>query len=492
MFADREPRAVASIVRSALEHEVKLQAGDDFSGIRFDGRELPGRTLWSTYFDTEDLRLARGSITLRLRRESGDPEAAGAWQLKLPRGDARREMEWDAPDTRIPRDVEQLLLAYTRGAPLVAVATLRQERSGVMVERDGADVASVVHDAVDVLEDGRPVASFEELEVELADGGRKDLARLEAELRRAGAVDPDGRPKLMHALDLPAPEPPAKPRKRADEQLAAALRDQYREILRHDPGTRLGDDPEELHDQRVAVRRLRALLRAGRPMLDRAWADGLRSSLRPAGEALAEVRDLDVLVADLEHRASELEDAERAGATDILDLLHVRREQAQADLLMQLSDAWYVSLLNRVQMATDEPRITGCVSPSKVLLKEHKRARKRARRAPAGTASAAQLHELRKAVKHARYAAELAAATGTKGASRYVNQAKKVQDILGSHQDAVVASATLAELRPDLHRPMARAALDSLAEQQEQRVLAARDALPKAWRRLDKLARRVG
>ena len=37
-------------------------------------------------------------------------------------------------------------------------------------------------------------------------------------------------------------------------------------MLAHDPGTRLGTDPESLHDMRVAVRRARALLRAGAPL----------------------------------------------------------------------------------------------------------------------------------------------------------------------------------------------------------------------------------
>ncbi|MFL6050670.1 MAG: CHAD domain-containing protein [Gaiellales bacterium] len=474
---------------AALEQEIKLQAGDEFPGIPLPGRELPARTLWSTYFDTEQLRLAGSSITLRRRVESADGDGPGAWQLKLPCGDDRLELEWDAPDVRVPRELEQLLLAHTRGAPLVAVATLRQERAGVMVERDGTDVAMVLHDTVEVREDGEVVDLFEELEVELVEGNRADLKWLESELRNVGAVDPDGRPKVLQALDVPARRAAAMPRKRSDEQLAAALRDQYYEILRHDPGTRLGD-AEQLHDHRVAVRRLRALLRAGRPMLDRQWADGLRDALKPAGEALGRVRDLDVLVADVEQRSAALEDRERAGATDISDLLRDRRAGAQTMLLSELSDSRYLSLLNRLQAATDEPRIIAVESPAKMLRKEHRRARRRARRASPDTASAAELHELRKAVKHARYAAELAAASGVKGARGYVKRAKTVQDILGDHQDGVVAARVLADLDHELQRPMAHAAVDSLIEQQESRKLAARKALPKAWRRLDKRARR--
>jgi CHAD domain-containing protein len=217
----------------------------------------------------------------------------------------------------------------------------------------------------------------------------------------------------------------------------------------------------------------------------------LRDALKPAGEALAQVRDLDVLIADVEERAAGLGYGERAGATDISELLRARRESVQATLLRQLSDSWYLSLLNRLEAATDEPRITRAASPAKMLRKEHKRAARRARRAPAATAADGELHELRKAVKHARYAAELAEATGVTGASAYVKRAKQVQDILGDHQDAVVAAHVLADLDADLHRPLAHAAADRLLEEQESRKLATRKALPNAWRRLAKQARRL-
>ena len=442
------------------------------------------------YFDTEQLRLAGSWDHVAASRRERRGDGVGAWQLKLPHGDERLELEWDAPDVRVPAAIEQLLLAHTRGAPLVVVATLRQERAGVVVERDGTDVAMVVHDTVEVLEDGEVVEGFEELEVELVEGSQADLERLEAELRSVGAVDPDGRPKMLQALDVPVPTAPPTPKKRCDEQLAVALRNQYCEILRNDPGTRLGD-PEQLHGQRVAIRRLRALLRAGRPMLDRQWADGLRDALKPAGEALGRVRDLDVLLAEVEQRVAALDDSEQAGATDISDLLRARRTSAQAMLVSQLSESRYLSLLNRLQVATDKPRIIATESPAKMLGKEHRRARRQARQAPPDTASNAELHELRKAVKHARYAAELAAAAGVKGACGYAKRAKKVQDILGAHQDGVVASRVLADLDHELHRPMAHAAGDTLIEQQESRKLAARKALPKAWRRLDKQAQRI-
>jgi CHAD domain-containing protein len=54
-----------------------------------------------------------------------------------------------------------------------------------------------------------------------------------------------------------------------------------------------------------------------------------------------------------------------------------------------------------------------------------------------------QLHSVRKVVKRARYAAELADAAGVSGMRGYVKRAKTVQAVLGERQDAVVAAEVL-------------------------------------------------
>jgi CHAD domain-containing protein len=472
-------------MKTALEREVKLRPGPEFSRFELPGRELAERLLASTYYDTDDLRLAAGSITLR-RRVQGEGDPA-VWQLKLGAGADRLELEWDAGglDAGVPADAARLVLAHSRGRPLVAVATLRTRRSGVLVQKAGVDVAEVVLDAVDVVDNGHTVESFDEIEVELVEGDGRALRKLERRLRRAGAVDPDGRPKVMQALDTPIG---GRPDTSAGDGpagcLAAALRRNYRDVLDHDPGTRLGTDPEQLHDHRVAVRRLRELLRAGRPLVDRTWADGLRDALRPAGRALANVRDLDVVVAGVERQAAALADMERAGATDVLELVHQRRDRAHAELVAALSEAWYVSLLNRLEIAVAEPRLSQGGSVAKVVRKEHRRSRRLAHDLPKHP-SDAQLHGLRKAVKRARYAAELAGAAGVSGMHRYVKRAKALQDVLGEHQDAVIATEVLRSVDGELHRPMAHMAVTALIDAQQARKSAARRAFPRAWRRLD-------
>ncbi|MCI0546219.1 MAG: CHAD domain-containing protein, partial [Candidatus Rokubacteria bacterium] len=86
----------------------------------------------------------------------------------------------------------------------------------------------------------------------------------------------------------------------------AAMRAQVDVIQARARRARAGRDPEDLHQMRVAVRRLRAILRAGRPLFERRWVDGLRRELDWLGTALGEVRDLDILRAQLGPRVAAL------------------------------------------------------------------------------------------------------------------------------------------------------------------------------------------
>src|SRR6185437_975074 len=438
-------------MKSGTEREVKLRTGPGMRRVELAGRPMAARTLTSIYHDTDDLRLARAGITLRLRLSG---EEQGVWQLKLPRDAAREELEWPAPSRRVPREVKALLVAHTRGRPLVAVATLRAERSGVVVSGRGVDIAEVVDDRVDVLADDAVVDRFEEIEVELVDGDQDDLERLERLLIEAGARTSDAPPKLFRALGG-RPRSGVKVKARgARRVLARGLLEQYAELLAHDPGTRLGADPEALHDHRSAARRLRAQLRAGRPLLDRTWADELRAALKRVGRTLAPARDLDVLIAQVEEDRTRLPVRERRGAAGVVEALHARRARAQTELLAELSEPWYVSTLNRVEGAVAGPRFAGSGS-------------------------------LRRAVRNGRYAAELAAAGGDRKARRYAKRAKALQDVLGEHQDAVVATAMLTEVGRDLSRPGARTACAALVELQAERRAAARHRVAKGWKRLE-------
>jgi CHAD domain-containing protein len=467
-------------VKSGVEREVKLRPGPGFRRVELEGRPIEVRTLTSIYHDTDDLRLGQAGITLRLRLQEPDP----VWQLKLPRAAGRCELEWPAPDRRVPAEVAALLLAHTRGRPLEAVATLRTERSGVVVTDGGTDVAEMTDDRVEVVDGDEVVDEFEEIEVELVDGDAEALGRLERLLLDAGARPSDAPPKVFRALGgVPARRTRVKAKGRR-RVLAEALAAQYAELLAQDPRTRLGADPEALHDHRSAVRRLRALLRAGRPLLDRAWADELRRSLKRVGRALAEARDLDVLIARIEDDRGRLTGSARAGADDVLEALRARRERLQRELVASISEPWYVSTLNRLEAAVADPHFAGSGSLRRGVRRDHRRARKIARKlSPSPTDG--ELHALRRAVRNGRYSAELAEAGGSRKAGRYGKRAKALQDILGEHQDAVVAASVLADVDRDLTRPPAHGACAALAEMQAERRAATRTRIAQAWKRLE-------
>ena len=302
----------------------------------------------SVYHDTADHRLARHHVTLRRRTE----KRAHRWQVKLPRGAARLELEVRGAATEPPDDVRRLLTVYTRGAALAPIATLLTRRSGVLVRDLRGPVAEVVLDAVSVFE-GRQVAQrFREVEAELVGGGtEQDLAHIGALLRAAGARESDGRPKVFRALGLDvAPQAaPLGPTASALDHVLAMLRAQLEAIRTHDPGTRLGTDPEAMHRMRVAVRRLRAILRAARPMFEAEAVEALRGELAWLGEALGVRRDLDVMRDYLREEIATLDPVERRGGHRLLHRLEEAREATRVELMKALDDDRYLALLDRLE-----------------------------------------------------------------------------------------------------------------------------------------------
>jgi CHAD domain-containing protein len=338
------------------------------------------------------------------------------WQLKLPVEGSRLELEAEGGPEQPPRSLVMLLQAHLRHGPLEPIAELRTGRSG-------------------------------EIEVEL-------------EPRAGSSAQPSAPP------DSPV------------EALRGLLREQLREIERHDPGTRLGHDPESLHDMRVAVRRLRALLRAGKKLIatDMSELDG---RLKELGSVLGEVRDLDVLLARLEDEAGELGGEDAKQARSLLAALRTERSCSRARLLGALRSPQYLSLLDDTARAIEELEPSGStVTLDDVADRAFAKARKAVHNLPDDPADA-ELHRVRKLGKRARYAGELVRR------KEFVRRAKALQDVLGEHQDAVVAAERLRELAASAPPGQAVAA-GRLVEREKERRAEARAAWRKAWQRLRK------
>ena len=462
-----------------VERELKLVPPPDFHLPELGGVPLPDRQFVSTYYDTRDLRLARHGVTLRHRSEGG----SRVWQLKIPRGAARIELEEPGPPARPPSTLLGLLVAHLREATLVPVARLRTRRKTVR-----ADGAEIVDDSVSILDGQRVTGRFRELEVELLEGDERALHRLETALREAGAEPGQLEPKLFRVLDLAYParrvELPAGAS--SGEALGAALLAQYEQLLAHDPGTRLGSDPEDLHQMRVATRRARAFLRTARPLLDSDWADELRDELGWLGSALGPARDADVLSEHLRQEAAALGDNGEP-ARGLLNLLAKEGGEARAAALAALSEPRYLALLDRLDRAR-EPVLSEEAPKLAQLWWDEFRKVRRVFSDLGSDSSDAELHAARIRVKRARYAAELAAHELGDPGAKFVSAAKKLQDILGEHQDAFVAEARITSWREvGGDGPIA----ELLLTRERARRADARKAWPPAWKKLKRRAKQA-
>ena len=161
-------------MKESVERELKLEPGEGFVLPELGGEALPTRVFSSTYHDTPDLVLARHGVTFRHRSADG----TSVWQLKLPKGAARIELEQGGPPARPPLEMLALLPAYLRGRQVEPVARLRTRRVGVR-----AQGAEIVDDSVSVLVGQRVTGRFRELEIELVDGDEHTLRRLGDELQ---------------------------------------------------------------------------------------------------------------------------------------------------------------------------------------------------------------------------------------------------------------------------------------------------------------------
>jgi len=458
-------------VEALDEYERKLEAPEGFRLPDLGGEPLEPRVFTSVYYDTAARSLARSGLTLRRRTERG----RSAWQLKLPAGSARVELEEPGGPAGPPEELARLLAAHLRHGAVEPVAELRTHRHGALVARDGT-TAEVTIDDVTVMDALRVVGEFVEVEVELRTGARKEVDAIANALRRAGARPSNGTPKVFRVLQLPE-EPVSGD---ALSTLRTRLGLQLCAILANDPGTRLGRDPESLHDMRVAVRRSRALLRTGKKL----YTDdvsALAAELRWLGEKLGAVRDLDVLVDRLRRGVEALDPADRTPARALVRTLERRRGSARTSLLKALSSDRYFTLLDQFEQTIASLGPSGAsLTVDDLAARELKKLRKRVRTTSSDPADD-ELHSLRKRGKRVRYAYELA------GDDAVVKRAKAFQDVLGEHQDSVVAEETLRGLAgASAERALAAG---RLVERERAARGRARARWREAWRKLVRAAR---
>jgi CHAD domain-containing protein len=208
---------------------------------------------------------------------------------------------------------------------------------------------------------------------------------------------------------------------------------------------------------RVACRRMRSTLQSFRTLLDRDRTDGLVAELRWLAGELGGSRDLEVQEERISRAVATLPPEIALGpvAAQVTRFFGRRRPAAGAAASAALDSDRYLALLDAIDALLADPPLTDAAAdPARTELpalvaKARRRTGKALRAAdalPPGHDRDEQLHEMRKAAKRLRYATEVAAPALGTNAKRLVNRVKAVQELLGEHQDSVVARGLLREM----------------------------------------------
>ncbi|MCX4801539.1 CHAD domain-containing protein [Streptomyces sp. NPDC058682] len=409
----------------------------------------------AVYYDTPDQRLAADGLTLR-RRTGGADEG---WHLKLPVSPGVRDEIGAALSDTVPPSLAALVRSRVRGAGLQPqVRLLSSRKVSHLLDAGGALLAELSTDAV-VAERGETTVTWTEVEVELADGVDPELLdAVEKTFRKAGLRVSDAPSKLARALAETAGEPPARPAGGGPEgttgaHVLAYLREQRDALVAQDPAVRRGL-PDSVHQMRVASRRIRSAFKTYRKVIDRAATDPIGEELRWLAAELGVDRDQEVLLERIQTHLGELPRTLMIGP--VRSRLRVwntaRRSGSRRRALAVLDSPRYVALLDSLDAVLDAPPLLkGAARPPeavlpKAVLRDYARLAVRVESALSlaeGEQRDLALHDARKAAKRVRYAAESAVPVLGGPAKNLAKAGKAVQNLLGDHQDSVVARGAL-------------------------------------------------
>jgi CHAD domain-containing protein len=462
------------VLTNGLEHEAKFDIDLDFAlpDLRkaVGGTvRLPEKELQAVYFDTPDFRLWCRGITFRHR--TGEEPETGIWTLKLPRDSSgptfdRSELTWAGTREDLPSEALRILKGIVRRSTLVPIAELTTMRRRLaLYGSKGRSVGELDDDIVTVHRSNRDTFRFRQVEVEFETTRKAVIDAVVEEFRTAG-VSLSNEPKLAKALDLP----PHESKRRAaiglgrkstlGDLVSASIADATDKILDRDYRLRLdpaSPRPEDVHQARVATRRLRSNLNSFGAPLDPVWLRNTRSELKWLGGVLGDVRDIDVLEARIDKDRHDLP-VDTDGANELGSALMAKRQSGSRRLAEALTSDRYLVLLDRLDAASHLPPflarsrlgeyrrpvaedLARRALPS--LIGKQWREVRRQVRTSGRTPTDHELHRIRIRSKQLRYGAEAAGPIVGKPARRLATAAERLQTVLGEHQDTVTAQQWL-------------------------------------------------
>ena len=431
------------------------------------------REISDVYLDTEDWRIKRAGYALRIRRKKGAEKAEATMKLLNSENGAsglksRREISASLDNTdpealkSAPGPIGERVQALSGPRALRTLFEVQTRRSTYGLALDGSQVGEIALDETTIpLKNGAEPVRLRRVEVEV---GPEEVSRLEPfveNLKYACRLSPAVASKYesgLFARGLAPPEPPEFGPTGVDDALSTGelafrvLREQFGIFLSHEPGTRIGEDPEELHDMRVATRRMRAAMK----IFERAVpvrTQKFRDEFKWVAGALGEVRDLDVQLERLDLWVADAAERDREPLQALRALLQEQRQKQRKAMLRALDSKRYGRLVgsfgeflrrgpSRRAQASRQPILA---SGPDLVRKPYRKVRKLGD-SLTEESPGEEYHELRKKGKRLRYALEFLSNIYGEPTKDLVKALKRLQDVLGDHQDAEVAISYLREL----------------------------------------------
>ena len=433
------------------------------------------RRLLSNYFDTPGFDLKALGGGLRIRRTG----RRFVQTLKLPVEDStglqmfhefERDVVGEAPD--LSHIVDSLRLArlgdHKFVTELVPVFSTEFRRTTIPVRIEDTDMEIAVDIGEIRVGDGRlPIC---EVELELRSGRPQRLLELALALHRELPAAWEYDTKAARGYRLAAGEAPRPRRGRSIDlehdttarvAFAVAARAAMAQMRANEACARLGEDAEGVHQFRVGLRRLRALVGAYRKTMVPEFHDYLAAELDWLQTEFGAARDWDVFIAESLQRLQTRLPEDQAVAA-MLDAAKVLREDAYRTMRAAIDGPRYTELLLRLEQSLGDGSwgapVEGEGAPldgpaidfaRAILDRRYKRLRKlggkRAELPDEG------LHRLRIAGKKLRYVADFFRGLfPKKPAAKFIAALAEVQDRLGSLNDAAVSRQLLQALEARL------------------------------------------
>lgn len=425
--------------------------------------------LVSTYFDTPDQALARQGLVLRVRERDGHfvqtvKSGGRAGATALVRGEWEDPIGGPSPDPNAPAS-GRFVPAASAGRLMPLFRTEVARRTIALAPASGTRIEAAIDEGL-ILAPGRDAGEpVSEVELELKRGDVAALYDVALELLAVAPVRLERRSKPARGYRLVAPEaPPVAAVHAASVDLDRSLsgHEALRRIahtcldqMQQNEGAVLVGLPDGIHQMRVAVRRLRAVLAAFGAMLpgeQRRWAS---AELRRLGNALSAARNLDVFLGALVEPARRTL-GDGSGIASLTAAVEQRRLAAYAAAAEAIGATRYTGLLLRLlrwcegcewrreaaSRALDAP--IGDIATD--ILDRRRQVAKRYGTGFEGQ-SPQQRHELRIALKKLRYATEmLGGLYDASAVGRFLKSVKQLQDDLGDANDLCVGHDIVAEL----------------------------------------------